>query len=143
MAYKLTQYHLDIINKNLPPQFAALKDRYPSTVFNAADSWSQPKFPQGYTPKEVVIYYREFAPEAAIRWENGQLTKVLIEEIPVAPDVTQVRVDRIWVYIQIGKQTILDRTAGIQFPPELTHHELMLRKLVRAMSSGNYKESQG
>jgi len=24
------------------PQFAALKDRYPSTIFNAADHWNKP-----------------------------------------------------------------------------------------------------
>ena len=143
MAYKLTQYHLDIINKNLPPQFAALKDRYPSTVFNAADNRSKPKFPPGYLPKHIAIYYGESAQSSAIRWEEGRLTKVLIEEIPVAPDVTQVKVDWTWTYIRIGQQTILDRTEGIKFPPELTQHELMLRKLIHAMSSGNYKEFQG
>ena len=67
---------------------------------------------------------------------------MLIEDIPVAPDVTQVKLDNIWVYIQIGQHIILDRTVGIQFPPELTQHELMLKKLVHAMSSGNYKEFQ-
>lgn len=143
MAYPLNQYQIELINEKLPPQFAALKDRYPSTVFNAADGWSQPKFPQGYLPKDIIVYYGESAPSSAIRWQNGQLKKVLIEAIPVAPDVTQVKLDNIWVYIQIGQHIILDRTVGIQFPPELTQHELMLKKLVHAMSSGNYKEFQG
>lgn len=143
MAYKLTQYHLDIINKNLPPQLAAFKERYPSTVFNAADHWNKPKFPQGYVPKRITIYYQESAPTSAITWHNNRLKKVLLEEIPVSPDVTQVMVDNIWTYICIQHQVFIDRTEGVQFPPELTHHELMLKKLVHAMSSGNYKEFQG
>lgn len=143
MAYKLIQYHLDIINKNLPPQFAALKDRYPSTIFNAADHWDKPKFPTGYVPKRISIYYQESAPSSAIAWENGRLAKLWIEEIPVHPDVTQVMVDNIWTYICVQGQVILDRTEGVQFPPELTQHELMLRRIIHSMSSGNFKEFNG
>ena len=143
MAYKLNQYQIDLIDEKLPPQFAALKYRYPSTVFNAAHQWDKPKFPQGYAPKRIAIYYQESAPTSAITWENGRLRKVLVEEIPVSPDVTQVMVDNIWTYICIGQQVLLDKTEGIKFPPELTHHELMLKKLVHAMSSGNYRDFQG
>lgn len=143
MAYPLSQYHLDLISKNLPPQFAALKDQYPCTVFNAADHWDKPKFPQGYIPTQIAIYYQEAAITPAISWDNGHLRKVLIEEIPIDPDVTQVMVDNIWVYIRIQQQVFLDRTEGIQFPKELTHHELMLKKLVHSMSTGNYKEFTG
>lgn len=143
MAYQLIQYHLDIINQNLPPQFAALKDQYPSTIFNAADHWDKPKFPQGYVPTEIEIYYQDSAIGPAISWQNGKLRYVTIEEIPVNPDVTAVMVDNIWTYIGVRHHVILDRTEGVQFPPELTHQELMLRQIIHSMTSGNFREFQG
>lgn len=144
MAYKLTQAHLDIINENLPPIFVALKDRYPSTVFNAAHHWGKAKFPQGYVPKEIEIYYQESAIRPAIYWQNGQLEDVWIDEdIPANPDVMLVMVDNIWTYIRVQQQVILDRTAGIQFPPELSQHELMLRFLMRQISAGKVRHIQG
>lgn len=143
MAYKLIQYHLDIINKYLPPQFAALKNQYPSTIFNAADHWDRPKFPQGYVPKQISIYYEESAIRPAISWDNGRLEDVWVEEIPVDPDVTAVWVDGIWTYIRVRQQVILDRTEGVQFPPELSHHEIMLRRIIQQLRSGNFREFQG
>jgi len=140
MAYQLKKFHLDIINENLPPQFAALKDRYPSTIFNAADHWNKPKFPRGYVPERIAIYYQESAIRPAIYWENGRLEDIWIDEdIPVNPDVMVVRVDCIWTYIRIQQQVILDRTEGIQFPPELSQHELMLRFLMRQISAGKFR----
>jgi len=143
MAYRLTQAHLDIINQNLPPQFAALKDQYPSTIFNAADHWDKPKFPQGYVPKRLSIYYEESAKRPAISWQYGKLRYVTVEEIPVDPDVTQVMVDCIWTYIRVRHHVILDRTEGVQFPPELSHQELMLRQIIQQIRSGNFREFQG
>lgn len=140
MAYELDQKQIDLIDEKLPPKFAALKSRYPSTIFNAADHWSYPKFPQGYVPQYISIYYQESAPCSAIYWRNGQLEKVDIEEIPIDPDVIQVMVDGSWAYIQVQGMKILDRTEGIQFPPELTQHELMLRRIIHSISSGNYKD---
>lgn len=140
MAYKLNQKQIDLIDEKLPPQFAVLKSRYPSTIFNAAIQWSSPKFPQGYVPKYIGIYYQESAPSASVSWRNGQLDYVRIEEIPIDPDVTQVMVDGSWAYIQVQNKVILDRTEGVQFPPELTQHELMLRRLIHSISSGNYKD---
>lgn len=142
MAYKLTQFHLDIIDQNLPPRFAALKDCYPSTIFNAADHWHEPKFPQGYVPKHIAIYYQESAPSYAVAWYQGQL-EVKLEEIPEDPDVTQVVVDSIWTYICVRGQVILDKTEGIQFPPALVNHELMLSQIMRQISSGNFRELKG
>ena len=140
MTYKLNQYQIDLINEKLPPQFAALKYRYPATIYNAANHMDKPKFPQGYIPKNIAIYYEESSNGPLISWQNGQQLRVNIEEIPVNPDLTLVLVDNIWTYIQVQGKVILDRTIGIQFPLELTQHELMLKKLVHAMSSGNYKE---
>lgn len=138
MPYKLRKFHLDFINKNLPPQFAALKDRYPSTVFNAAHHWDKPRFPQGYVPQRISIYYQESAIRPAIYWENGRLEDVWIDEdISPHPDCMSVMVDCIWTYIRIQHHVLLDRTEGIQFPPELSQHELMLRHLMRQFSAGN------
>ncbi len=143
MAYKLKQFHLDIINENLPPQYAGLKDRYPSTVFNAAHHWNKPKFPRGYVPERISIYYHESAIRPGIYWENGRLEDFWIdEEIRVNPDVMLVQVDCIWTYIRIQQQVILDRTEGIQFPPELSQHELMLRFLMRQISAGKFRHVQ-
>ncbi len=140
MAYKLSQARIDLINEKLPPRFAALKDRYPSTVFNAAHHWDKPKFPQGYVPTEISIYYQEMAIRPAIYWEKGRLEDVWIDEdVPVDPDVMVVKVDCIWTYIRIQQQVILDRTEGIQFPPELNQHELMLRFLMRQISAGKFR----
>ena len=140
MAYKLSPKMIDFINDTLPPQFAALMSRYPSTIFNAANHYDKPKFPQGYVPKRIAIYYQESAPTASILWMNGQLDKVEIEQIPVDPDVIQVMIEGTWGYIQVQGKVILDRTEGVQFPPELTQHELMLRKLIHSISSGNYRD---
>lgn len=140
MAYELNQYQIDLIDEKLPPKFAALKSRYPSTIFNAAHHWDKPKFPQGHIPKHISIYYQESARSSSISWRNGQLEKVEIEEIPIDPDVIQVRVDGSWGYIQVQGMKILDRTEGVQFPPELTQHELMLRRIIHSISSGNYKD---
>ena len=139
MAYKLSRKQIDLIDEKLPPQFAALMSRYPSTIFNAAHHWDEPKFPQGYVPKRIAIYYQESAPASSIVWSNGQLEKVEIEEIPINPDVIQVMIEGTWGYIQVQGKVILDRTEGVQFPPELTQHELMLRRLIHSISSGNYK----
>ena len=140
MAYNLNQYQIDLINNNLPPRFAVLMSRYPSTIFNAAHHWDNPKFPQGYVPKRIAIYYQESAPAASILWRNGHLERVEIEEIPIDPDVIQVMIEDTWGYIQVQGKVILDRTEGVQFPPELTQHELMLRRLIHSISSGNYKD---
>lgn len=142
MAYKLNQYQIDLINKKLPSESAALKYRYPVAIFNAAHHWDRPRFPQGYVPKAIAIYYDESTNPPSILWENGKLRRVQIEEIPIDPDVTILRVEFTWTYIRVQGKVILDRTEGIQFPPELTQHELMLRRLVRSISSGNYKESK-
>ena len=143
MAYKLNQSQIDLINEKLPPQFAALKYSYPVSIYNAASYWDKPKFPQGYVPQNISIYYDESPNSPAIAWRNGRLERVRIEEIPIDPEVILTRVEALWVYIQVRGKIILDKTDGIQFPPELTQHELMLRKLVHAMSSGKYEESQG
>lgn len=140
MAYKLSPKMIDLINDRLPPQFATLMSRYPSTIFNAADYWDKPKFPQGYVPKFIAIYYQDSAPSASIVWRNGRLDKVEIEQIPINPDVIQVMIEATWGYIQVQGKVILDRTEGVQFPPELTHHELMLRRIIHSISSGNYKD---
>lgn len=141
MAYKLTRFHLDIIEQNLPPRFAALKDRYPSTIFNAADHWHKPKFPPGYLPQHIAIYYHESVPWCGISWyrEHNEV-EITLEEIPDDPDVTMMVVDTIWTYICVRGQVVLDRTHGIQFPPELINHELMLRQLMRKIASGQSKE---
>ena len=140
MAYKLNQFQINLINEKLSPQVAALKYRYPVSIYNAASHWDKPKFPQGYVPKQIAIYYAETPTAPSISWENGKLRRVQIEEIPVAPDVILVMVDNIWTYIQVQGKVILDRTKGIQFPPDLTDHELMLRQIVHSISSGNFKE---
>lgn len=140
MTYELKQNQIDLINDRLPPQFAVLMSRYPSTIFNAAHHWDKPKFPQGYVPQRIAIYYQESAPAASIVWRNGQLEKVEIEQIPINPDVIQVMIEGTWGYIQVQGKVILDRTEGVQFPPELTQHELMLRRLIHSISSGNYKD---
>jgi hypothetical protein len=140
MAYKLNQYQIDLINEKLPPQFAALKYRYPVSIFNAAHHWDKPKYPQGYVPKRIAIYYDELPSSPSISWSDGKLNYVRIEEIPIDPDVTQVEVDDIWTYIRVQGQVVLDRTEGIQFPPELTQQELMLSRILHSMSSGNFKE---
>jgi hypothetical protein len=143
MADKLSQYQINLINEKLPPQFAALKYRYPVSIFNAAHHWDKPRFSEGYIPKAIAIYYDESPSAPSISWENGKLRRFQIEEIPIDPDITLVMVDDIWTYIRVQGKVILDRTEGVQFPPELTQHELMLRQLVRSISSGNYKEFQG
>ena len=117
MAYKLNQYQIELINKKLPPQFAALKYSYPVSIYNAASYWDKPKFPQGYVPQNISIYYDESPNSPAIAWRNGRLERVRIEEIPIDPEVILTRVEALWVYIQVRGKIILDKTDGIQFPP--------------------------
>lgn len=140
MAYQLNQYQIHLINQKLSSQFAALKYRYPVSIFNAAHHWDKPQFSQGYLPKRIAIYYDETPSAPSILWHDGKLVRVRIEEIPLEPDVIQVEVDDIWTYIQVGGKVILDRTQGIIFPLELTQQELMLRRIMHSISLGNFQE---
>lgn len=137
---KLSQYKINLINEKLPPKFAALMHRYPDSIFNAADHWDKPNFPHGYVPTYISIYYDEVSPGPSIFWHEGNIRYVKIEDVPINPDVILVDVDNLWVYIRVQGQVILDRTEGIQFPPELTQQELMLKRIMRSIASGNSKD---
>ena len=140
MPKELSQYRINLINEKLPPKFAALMYRYPVSIFNAADHWDKPNFPHGHIPTYISIYYDEVSPGPSISWHKGKIRYVKIEDVPIDPDVTLVMADYVWVYIRVQGQVILDRTEGIQFPPELTQQELMLRRIIRSIASGNSKD---
>lgn len=117
----LTSTQHQFVEQTLPPEIAALCDRYPHTVYEVASAWHYPAFPAGYRPNLIEVYYSNDdgtdAPDLVI--EQGYLSgmRLQIEEFPC--DVIQLEIDGQWAFIQIGSQIVLDRISGRVILPEL------------------------
>lgn len=55
MAYEFSESDLQRIIK-LPAWIQTLKDKYPVSVVNTADTWEEQPLPEDYIPKEVEIF---------------------------------------------------------------------------------------
>jgi hypothetical protein len=116
------------IDSTLPPQFAALKDRYPYAIVNAADHWNQTPFPVGYVPHSIDIYYGDEVLGPDISIENGLLVSVRFpSEESAQSSVIQLDVDGRFAYIQIEGIVILNLLSNVVLPNVLVDQFAFLK----------------
>lgn len=125
MTYELSPAQIEEIDSKLPPQFAALKDKYPVAISNAAEYYDEPPFEEGYVPELIEVYYGEEADSAGIFAWNGSVSVNLNNYQPNSP-VLMKQIDGQWAYIQIGSITLLDRAGGVILPPIADESKFML-----------------
>lgn len=115
---ELSPYEEQLIEKRLPPHLAALKDKYPCAVFNAADSKELLPLP-AYKPESINFYLGdEDNPESLpnISFKNGNLDFLHLTEDCINNPVIQMEVDGTWVYIEADKEILLDRLGEVELP---------------------------
>ncbi len=125
MAYKLSPGQIKEIDSKLPPYFAALRDKYPVAIANAAEYYDAPPFPESYVPEFIEVYYAEESDSAGILAWNGTVSVDLNNYKP-ASDVLMKQIDGQWAYIQVGSLVLLDRAGGVVLPPIVEKSNFML-----------------
>lgn len=125
MTYELSPAQIEEIDSKLPPQFAALKDKYPVAISNAAEYYDAPPFEEGYVPEIIEVYYGEEADSAGILAWNGSVSVDLNNYQPNSL-VLMKQIDGQWAYIQIGSIILLDRAIGVVLPPIADESKFML-----------------
>ena len=126
MPYHLSPHQIEEIESKLPPQYAALKDKYPVAISNAAESWDKPPFPPGYIPRSIDVYYADEADGPDICLENGELTFINLRDASPESTVIQVDINGSWSYIQIEGRVILNRLVGVVLPDVLVHPAVLM-----------------
>ncbi|NMG09754.1 hypothetical protein [Brasilonema sp. UFV-L1] len=105
----------------LPPEYAALRFRYPNSICNAIDFWDDAPLPVNYKPKYIEIYYADKADSPHIYFEND-----FVKYINLPADVGQSQVIQVWIdgecsYVEVEKQIILNKLGNVQLPlPQVT-----------------------
>lgn len=134
MAYELEPAEIEEINTKLPPQFAALKDKYPQTISNIARYWELPPYPPGYIPEDIDIYYVDdnFI-DSAIAIEKGNLKFVQLEHTVVDPSLIYLAIESDPAYVQIEGKVIFNRLGGAVLPEVAINLEFMLRSILNGI----------
>ncbi len=125
MTYELSPAQIEEIDSKLPPQFAALKDKYPVAISNAAEYYDAPPFAEGYVPELIEVYYGEDADDSGVFAWNGSVSIKLDNYKPDSPVVMK-QIDGQWAYIQIGSIVLLNRAGGVVLPPIADKSKFML-----------------
>lgn len=136
MAYELSPAQIEEIDSKLPPQFAALKDKYPQTIANVADFWDLPPYPTGYVPQFIDIYYEDdnyLKPAVAI--ENGKVTYVELEDPATDPTLIYMAIEDDPAYVQIEGRVIFNRLGGAFMPDVAINPEALLRSILNGISA--------
>ncbi len=131
MPYHLSPEQISEIESKLPPQYAALKDKYPICLDNAALAWDLPPYPSGYVPKSIDVYYDENAHGPAMCIEDGHLTYMEIEDPATAPTTIMMDIDDETAYVQIEGRVILNRIGGAVLPDVATNPETLLKSILK------------
>lgn len=129
MSSVLFPFEIKLIEDTLPPQFAALKDKYPYAVLNTADYWAEPPFPQGYVPYSVDVYYGDDVASPDIAIEDGKLTNIRFPEELEAQlsQVVQIEVDGRWAFIQVEGIVLLNHLEGVLMPDVLIDTSTLIK----------------
>lgn len=135
MAYKLNHAQIEEINSKLPPQFAALKDKYPLTIYNVAEFWDLPPYSKNYLPEYIDIYYRdENSMQADIAIRNSKLVYVELEDTITDPTLIYMTIEDDPAYVQIEGRVIFNRLGGVILPAIAINAEVMLRSILNGIS---------
>ena len=136
MPYELDAAQIEEINSKLPPQFAALKDKYPLTICNVAEFWDLSGYPEGYIPEWIDIYYKdEPTMQADISIRDGQLTYVELEDPVTDPSLIYMTIEDDPAYVQIEGKVIVNRLKGVVLPDALVNSEVMLRSILSGIAA--------
>lgn len=130
MPYHLSPHQIEEIESKLPPQYAALKDKYPVAISNVAEYWDIPSYPSGYVPQLIEIYYEDEADDSAIFIKNGQLVSIRLENTVKDPTVIMMEIDDQWAYIQLEGRIILDRRGGAILPDVVVNPSVLLSTIL-------------
>ncbi|MCC5640008.1 hypothetical protein LC593_30105 [Nostoc sp. CHAB 5844] len=123
MYYPLTERDRAMISK-LPPEIAALANKYPSDIFNAAESWNDPSFPDNYIPETIEIFCDN---ESVVFIQDGELQDYQPTIAERNSTTITVIIDSNFAYIEIEGQEILNKLGGVIFPDIfVSHSELIL-----------------
>lgn len=135
MTYELEPAQIEEINSKLPPQFAALKDKYPLTIYNVAEFWDLPPYLKDYVPESIDIYYRdENSMQADIAIRNGKLVYVELEDPITDPTLIYMTIEDDPAYVQIEGRVIFNRLGGAILPEIAINAEVMLRSILNGIS---------
>lgn len=136
MAYELEPAQIAEIDSKLPPQFAALKDKYPLTIANVAEFWELPPYPTGYVPEFIDIYYDdEDTLQAAISIKNGKLAYIELEDPVTDPALIYLTIEDDPAYVQIEGRVIFNRLGGAVLPDIINNPEALLKSILCGISA--------
>lgn len=125
---------IELIEQKLPPDYAHLRDEFPSFVYGAARSVDIPPYPENYVPESVDIYYAEGQDGPSVSIDDGVLTHYEVVVNPTSRDTLFVEIDDDVAFVQIRNKILLDRRGGAILPQILMENpERMLRTLMRSM----------
>ncbi|WP_341531990.1 hypothetical protein WKK05_40590 (plasmid) [Nostoc sp. UHCC 0302] len=113
----------------LPPDIAALANRYPSEIVNVSDSWDNKPFPEGYVPQSIEVYTAEIENAVISIWDN-----VLLGYIPYQtesnPSSLTLILDADFAYIEIEGREILNHIGGAVIPEINTDISGLLQSII-------------
>jgi len=135
MNYKFSEGDLKRITK-LPAWIQALKDKYPVSVVNTADTWEEQPLLEDYIPKEVEIFYGDDVDDSDLFIRDGKLYSFSLRE-PVNANVIQVLIDGNWAYIQVEGRIFLDRLGGVILPEVVVNPEAILHSVLKSNLQNN------
>jgi hypothetical protein len=114
MAYEFSESDLKRIN-SLPAWIQVLKDKYPVSVCNAADTWNESPLPSGYIPEAIEVFYGDDVNSPDLFTRNGKIHSFNLSK-PSDTSVIQLLIDGIWAYIQVEGRVVFDRLGGAVLP---------------------------
>jgi hypothetical protein len=127
--YPLNDYDRQEIAK-LPPDIAALADKYPCEIVNVVDGWDDEPFPDNYVPQYVEIY-SDAGEEASLCILDGVLTDYTPANPEINTSTVQVIIDGKFAYVEIEGRVIINHLGGVILPEIAVNPSSLLQVLVK------------
>jgi hypothetical protein len=105
----------------LPAEIAVFAEQQPTDIFNTANFWGNPNFPENYIPELIEIYYENIIRSngSDICILNGQLKDYQIHNFDSNIQSIAVQIDGRWAYIEVEGREILNKLSGVVEPSTL------------------------
>lgn len=127
--YPLNDYDRQEIAK-LPPDIAALADKYPCEIVNVVDGWDDEPFPLNYVPQYVEIY-SDAGAKASLCILNGVLTDYTPANPEINTSTVQVIIDGKFAYVEIEGRVIINHLGGAILPEIAVNPSELLQVLLK------------
>lgn len=127
--YSLNDYDRREIAK-LPPQIAALADKYPCEIVNVVDAWDDEPFGINYVPQYVEIY-SDAGEKASLCILDGVLTDYTPANPEINTSTVQVIIDGKFAYIEIEGRVIINHLGGIILPKVSVDPSELIQVLIK------------